>query len=54
MVGTVFDQQFRESAGRVLITTFASNLHRVQQVFADAYADTAARGWHRNHEGIPR
>src|SRR5437016_1023463 len=38
MVGTVFDQQFREAPGRVLITTFASNLHRVQQVF-----DVAAR-----------
>ena len=33
VVGYVFDQQFREAEGRVIVTTFASNLHRVQQVF---------------------
>src|SRR5205814_4886674 len=38
VVGQVFDQQFREAQGRVIVTTFASNLHRVQQVF-----DIAAR-----------
>jgi ribonuclease J len=38
VVGQVFDEQFRNAAGRVLVTTFASNIHRVQTVF-----DTAAR-----------
>jgi len=38
MVGHVFDQQFREAMGRVIVTTFASNIHRIQQVF-----DTAVR-----------
>jgi ribonuclease J len=33
MVGSVFDQQFREAEGRIIITTFASNLHRVQTIF---------------------
>lgn len=33
MVGSIFEEQFREARGRVLVTTFASNLHRVQQVF---------------------
>ncbi len=33
VVGQIFDQQFREAEGRVIVTTFASNLHRVQQVF---------------------
>lgn len=38
VVGDILDQQFREAMGRVLFTTFASNLHRIQQVF-----ETAAR-----------
>jgi len=38
VVGNILDQQFREAVGRVIFTTFASNLHRIQQVF-----DTAAR-----------
>jgi ribonuclease J len=38
VVGDVFDREFREARGRVLVTTFASNVHRVQQVF-----ETAAR-----------
>lgn len=38
VVGNVLDEQFRAAKGRVIITTFASNLHRVQQVF-----DIAAR-----------
>ncbi|MGC8668778.1 MAG: ribonuclease J [Chthonomonadales bacterium] len=37
-VGLVFEEQFRAAPGRVLVTTFASNIHRIQQVF-----DTAAR-----------
>ncbi len=37
-IGKVFEQQFREAEGRVLITTFASNIHRVQTVFATAAA----------------
>ncbi len=37
-VGLVFDEQFRAAPGRVLVTTFASNIHRIQQVF-----DTAAK-----------
>jgi ribonuclease J len=38
VVGKVFDEQFRNAAGRVMVTTFASNIHRVQTVF-----DTAAK-----------
>ncbi len=38
LVGRFFDKEFRESKGRVLVTTFASNIHRVQTVF-----DIAAR-----------
>jgi len=38
LVGRFFDKEFRESRGRVLVTTFASNIHRVQTVF-----DMAAR-----------
>lgn len=33
VVGQFFDKEFRESKGRVLVTTFASNIHRVQTVF---------------------
>lgn len=36
-VGRVFDQQFHKAEGRIIVTTFASNIHRIQQVF-----DTAA------------
>jgi ribonuclease J len=38
VVGNALDEQFRKAEGRVLVTTFSSNLHRVQQVF-----ETAAR-----------
>lgn len=37
VVGRVFDQQFAEAPGRILVTTFSSNIHRIQQFF-----DTAA------------
>lgn len=33
IVGEVFDHWFREADGRVIVTTFSSNIHRVQQVF---------------------
>ena len=53
VVGEIFDQQFREAEGRVIVTTFASNLHRVQQVFdmADKYdrkVAVAGRSMDRN------
>lgn len=38
VIGEVFDKEFREAKGRVLVTTFASNLQRVQLAF-----DTARR-----------
>jgi len=38
VVGAAFDDIFAHTQGRILITTFASNLHRVQQA-----CDTAAR-----------
>lgn len=37
-VAAVFDREFQSAPGRVLVTTFASNLHRIQTVF-----DVAAR-----------
>lgn len=33
VVGRVFDSQFGQAAGRVIVTTFASNIHRIQQFF---------------------
>ena len=55
VVGQVFDQQFREAQGRVIVTTFASNLHRVQQVFEiaeryDRKVAVAGRSMARNIE----
>ncbi len=38
VVGKVFDQHFGDADGRVLVTTFASNIHRIQQ-----FLDTADR-----------
>lgn len=38
VVGEALESEIRLAPGRVIITTFASNLHRVQQVF-----DIAAR-----------
>lgn len=37
-VGSAFDRHFREAEGRILATTFSSNIHRIQQFF-----DTAER-----------
>jgi ribonuclease J len=36
-VGRVFDDQFRQAQGRVIVTTFASNIHRIQQFFDAAH-----------------
>ncbi len=36
LVGTALDAIFARSRGRILITTFASNVHRVQQIFNTA------------------
>ena len=36
VVGAVFDQHFRDAPGRVLVTTFASNIHRIQQFMTAA------------------
>ncbi len=36
IVGDTFDELFRRCQGRIIITTFASNVHRIQQVFNTA------------------
>ncbi|HBQ63495.1 MAG TPA: ribonuclease J [Clostridiales bacterium] len=36
-VGESFEQLFMEAGGRILVTTFASNVHRIQQVVDAAY-----------------
>jgi len=36
VVGAAFDDIFARATGRILVTTFASNVHRLQQVFAVA------------------
>ena len=37
MVGKTFDEIFGNSRGRIIVASFASNVHRVQQVFTTAY-----------------
>lgn len=37
VVGHTFDEAFRGAAGRIIIATFASNVHRLQQAIANAY-----------------
>lgn len=37
VVGATFDETFRRATGRIIITTFASNVHRLQQAIATAY-----------------
>ncbi|MDT3698910.1 MAG: ribonuclease J [Thermincola sp.] len=37
VVGHTFDETFRGAAGRIIIATFASNVHRLQQAIANAY-----------------
>jgi ribonuclease J len=32
-IGEAFDSHFRDAEGRIIVTTFASNIHRVQMVF---------------------
>ena len=36
VVGNTFDDLFGEMQGRIIITTFASNVHRIQQVIRTA------------------
>ncbi|ARU62520.1 ribonuclease J [Tumebacillus avium] len=36
VVGVTIDDTFRQSNGRIILATFASNLHRIQQVFTAA------------------
>jgi ribonuclease J len=36
-VGGTFDETFRAASGRIIIATFASNVHRLQQAIATAY-----------------
>jgi len=38
IVGRAFERILREAKGRVIITTFASNIHRIQQAFDVAHA----------------
>ncbi len=33
VVGNTFDELFGKCEGRIIVTTFASNIHRIQQVF---------------------
>ncbi len=37
VVGNTFDEAFRMAKGRIIIATFASNVHRLQQAIANAY-----------------
>ena len=37
VVGNTFDEAFRAAAGRIIIATFASNVHRLQQAIATAH-----------------
>ncbi|PKM79903.1 MAG: ribonuclease J [Firmicutes bacterium HGW-Firmicutes-14] len=37
VVGNTFDEAFRAAKGRIIIATFASNVHRLQQAIAAAY-----------------
>lgn len=37
VVGNTFDEAFRTAKGRIIVATFASNVHRLQQAIATAY-----------------
>lgn len=37
VVGHTFDESFRAAAGRIIIATFASNVHRLQQAISTAF-----------------
>ncbi|MFX4260860.1 ribonuclease J [Pelotomaculum propionicicum] len=37
VVGNTFDENFRQATERIIITTFASNVHRLQQAIQTAY-----------------
>lgn len=37
MVGRTFDEIFNTSKGRIIVASFASNVHRVQQIFSTAH-----------------
>ena len=37
VVGETFKDVFRQAKGRILVSTFASNIHRIQQIFDAAY-----------------
>jgi len=39
LVGEAFDELLRDSRGRVLVATFSSNIHRIQQLFDAAAAN---------------
>jgi len=36
-VGAIFDKMFEEAKGRIIVASFASNIHRIQQVIDAAY-----------------
>jgi len=37
VVGETFDNIFQEATGRIIVATFASNVHRIQQIINSAY-----------------
>ncbi len=45
VVGTTFEELFGKCTGRIIVTTFASNIHRIQQVITTAEKFAARYQW---------